>query len=53
VSLSAFRDYCRNMANDPDADARDALLWTQLADEVDVYLADNLDDPDGDPDLFA
>ena len=58
MSLSAFRDYCRRKADDPDADLRDRELWAQLADETDAYLAHALgDDPGSDdpdqPDLFS
>jgi hypothetical protein len=53
MSLYAFRDYCRTMADDPDVLDGDRALWTQLAEEIDAYLDQTLDD-DGDPlDLFA
>jgi hypothetical protein len=44
VSLPGFRDYCRTMAERDDVDQRDRDLWVQLADEVDVYLGDTLDE---------
>jgi hypothetical protein len=50
--LDVFRTYCRTMADRDDLDPRDRDLWVQLADEVDAYLGDTLDD-EGDLDLFA
>jgi hypothetical protein len=44
VSLYAFRDYCRAMADAPDVLPADAVLWVQLADEIDTYLGETLDD---------
>lgn len=46
MSLPSFRDYARSMANDADLDLGDRALWTQLADEIDEYLAIG-DDPTG------
>lgn len=39
MSLIAFRDYCRAMAEETE-EPRDRDLWTQLARELDAYLDD-------------
>lgn len=41
--LTTFRDHCRKMAADQRAvipwTAAERALWTQMADEIDAYLA--------------
>jgi hypothetical protein len=53
VSLDAFRAHCRAMADRDDVADPDRRLWTQLADEIDDYLDQTLDDEGEGLDLFT
>lgn len=46
-ALTQLRDHCRRMASGPPGEhppEPERALWTQLADEIDAYLAGDLDE---------
>jgi hypothetical protein len=42
TTLTVFRDHCRRMAAKTAPPDLDWALWTRLADEIDAYLAGDL-----------